>query len=90
MKSSDEKNTCPSCSIDLKNGDVFDVLRARHPEKPDSLVAEWSQQFGWSPVNRVQFKREIALIHNDRVIAYKCPECLYEWSDQKDMNNKEV
>lgn len=84
------KKTCPKCSIDLSDGDVYDVLRTRHPEKSGEVLLEWAKQFGWSPSNRIQFKREIALIHNDKVIAYKCPECLHEWSDQQNVIMSEV
>ena len=70
---------CPGCSVNLSGGSIYEhFLKEYAGDKEKALETaalygatetegEWGRQIGIS---------DMAL---DRVVSWRCPDCLYEW-----------
>ena len=66
---------CRHCSFDLEIGDVFDVLKQKHPELSDEEIGKKAALYGWKPFARVSFTKERIVQSEDGPQYTECPSC---------------
>jgi hypothetical protein len=66
---------CQHCGADLDDGDIFDRLRAKYPDKDDASIEEAARCYGWTPRERKRFSRAIIFQPLDGGQYMKCPDC---------------
>lgn len=74
-----EHGNCPACGTDLNGDLIWDTLAKRHSmDEADRFAAEY---YG-ATRTQGRWGRQISIYsrEKDRTVAYRCPDCLHEWS----------
>lgn len=66
---------CRHCKVDLEIGDVFDVLKQKHPELSDEEISKKASLYGWKSYARVSFTKEIIVQPETGPQYTECPAC---------------
>jgi len=64
---------CRHCGADLDQGDVFDFFMKEYGDKKKAL--ENAGHYGWTPTNRVHFKRSLIIQPSEGPQYVICPDC---------------
>ena len=69
---------CPKCKVDLDDELIFDVFMDKYNNK--ELALEYASFYGANETSG-KFGRQIAIYdrERDRTVAFRCPDCNYEW-----------
>lgn len=66
---------CRYCNTCLDDGDVFEVLQRRYPDKTDAEIMDKARMYGWTPENKKRFLKEVIVQYDDKPQITVCPEC---------------
>jgi hypothetical protein len=73
----DFQDLCPHCDYNLDDGDIYEKMKDAYPDKPEEVVLQYCNDFGWTPENKKRFSKKVGVysMERDRVLYYECPEC---------------
>lgn len=85
MKKLDNFDNCPNCNADWNGGDIAEELLKHNPDyyKDIAGAQKGARSYGWTPENKLQFKRYIGVEiqgEYDGISYYQCPDCGEYWN----------
>lgn len=72
-----EHGYCPKCNANFDGGDIVETFIAQGKTREEA--EKIAENYGYRP-GRTQWGRQIGIEKdNDRIEAWKCPDCGHEW-----------